>query len=980
MARPSYGPEAKKRSLHLFTALLDYANDELDGDEGALNALRPQIQVHWQSEQRLVVRTKVRLLESLTKLANIPLNGEQIKEALRRFEDFLAILDDNRPNKGGSEVWHFTLNLWYKRSDRTANLNRFEQEWEQRRPLKSKQVAGKGMGEVGEIGEIGEIGEVGRNHGALTANSEARTLDIPWLQICRDSLEAQQYQRLTTNPLTITNGITFDLHELYLPLGLVERKRHRSERSRLPNQTEAFEEADESDLDSLLSVEELFHRLQSSEQHRVAIVGEPGAGKTTLLQKIASWLLDRQMLPIWISLADLQGATLENYLLHDWLKQATRRISVSPELQEALADQVRQGRVWLLLDAIDEMAIDAATALANLARQLRGWIADAHVILTCRLNVWDGAKNPLEGFTTYCNLGFSHRESEPDDQVGQFIDRWFQDDSESGAHLRQELDHPKRKRLKDALQNPLRLALLCRSWALTQGNLPNTKALLYQQFVETIYEWKQERFATTLAQRQQLNRVLGQVALRALLQPDVRFRLPQSFVQMAFGESLDLMTLALQLGWLNQVGLSITTGEKIYAFYHPTFQEYFAAQAIPDGSFFFNSAHDFPAFSLQWREVILFWLGRIDIATPSKDALMDALTKFQDECGGFYAHRAYFLAATGLAEFPQYSQANAIANQLLEWRFGAYPVPLCEGARVALLQTDRTLAIATLEQFIQKAENPFIRWQAAYTLGKTLDWGNSVAIATLAQLIDTLHSEALRLQVVESLGKIHPDHPGVIGTLEAMLESTQQATIRRRAAYSLGKIDPGNSKAIAMLETIIQSATDVTLRLRTAENLISLDPQNSIAIAALELLRRKRKKTHREHRINAKPPQDIEHLVTVLEQRLATANDPINQRRLAYRLGTLQPGHLGAIDCLLQLLLMKEFSLHKRVVEDLKEILINDQLANVVVRLGTVIPEMNCSTCEQHPSVQIQECYKLLWHCAQRLPYTQFADAWRSSG
>jgi hypothetical protein len=104
MARPSYGPEAKKRSLQLFTVLLDYANDELDCSEIALDALRSQIQSYWQTEQRLVIRTKVRILESLTKLANAPLTAEQIKESLRRFEDFLEILDDNRPNRGGSEI------------------------------------------------------------------------------------------------------------------------------------------------------------------------------------------------------------------------------------------------------------------------------------------------------------------------------------------------------------------------------------------------------------------------------------------------------------------------------------------------------------------------------------------------------------------------------------------------------------------------------------------------------------------------------------------------------------------------------------------------------------------------------------------------------------------------------------------------------------------------------------------------------------
>ncbi len=952
MARPSYGPEAKKRSHQLFAALLDYANDELDGNEAALDVLRSQIQTHWQTEQRLVVRTKIRFLELLTKLANSPLTGEQIKEALRRFEDFLEILDDNRPNKGGSEVWHFTLNLWYKRSDRPANLHQFEQVWEQRRSQKSKQVTGEEVGKASEDAQ-------------------------DWWQLCRESLEAQQYQRLTSNPLTVTDGVTFDLHELYLPLGLVERKRQdRQETDSSSDKGLQFDESEEADTDCILSLEEFFNRFQSEGQQRIAIIGEPGAGKTTLLQKIATWLLEQQALPIWISLADLQGTTLENYLLQDWLKQATRKISVSPKLQEAFAELFHQGRVWLLLDAIDEMAIDAATALTSLARQLRGWIADAHVVLTCRSNVWDGGKNALDSFTTYCNLSFSNG-NEDNGQVGQFIKRWFQDNLELSDRLQQELSNPKRRRIRDAVKNPLRLALLCRSWSLTQGTLPNTKALLYQQFVETIYEWKQDRFPTTLAQRQQLNRVLGQVALRVLLQPETRFRLPQSFAQIAFGDSIELMALALQLGWLNQVGISTTTGEKVYAFYHPTFQEYFAAQAISDWQFFFDQSHNFPLFSPQWREVFLLWMGRTDIPTTDKEAFMQALIAFEDECGGFYSYRAYFLAAAGLAEFPQCSKAETILTQLLEWRFGSVPVFLCEGARVALLQTDRTLAIATLEHFIQIAENPFVCWQAAYTLGKTLDPGSSIAIAALTQLIDTLHNEALRLQVIESLGKIDPGNPIVICSLEEILELTQQDTIRRRAAYSLGKIDPEHSKAIAVLEQLISSTMDSTLRLQTAENLLIFAPENAVAITVLESTQKRLEKISQRHRTKVTQKPTLAQFIAALEQRLVTAKDTTNQRRIAFRLGTLQPGHPQAINCLLQLLLSQESpALYKRVVEDLKEVLLDHQLTEVVSCLKGLAADAVFSISTQDNAIQLYECHKLLWYCAQRMSYANFSNAW----
>ena len=133
MPRPNYGNAVKQRALQFFTVLLDYANDELDCDERELDNLHRDIQLHWQTDKRCVVRTKVRHLEQLTRLAGCALAGEQIKESLKCAIDFLGIIEDNRPSKSGSQTWHFTFNLGYDRFDRAANLHRFTTEWEQKK-------------------------------------------------------------------------------------------------------------------------------------------------------------------------------------------------------------------------------------------------------------------------------------------------------------------------------------------------------------------------------------------------------------------------------------------------------------------------------------------------------------------------------------------------------------------------------------------------------------------------------------------------------------------------------------------------------------------------------------------------------------------------------------------------------------------------------------------------------------------------------
>jgi hypothetical protein len=136
MARPSYGPQARKQASCLLEALLTYANDELEDCD------RFKIEFTWQAKNQLIVKTTVRHLQSLNArlFKDYKLTSEQIKEALKRYRDFLAILDDNRTKTQGADDWHFTLRLWFGQHDKAANLQRFDEEWERCRLKKLGQV------------------------------------------------------------------------------------------------------------------------------------------------------------------------------------------------------------------------------------------------------------------------------------------------------------------------------------------------------------------------------------------------------------------------------------------------------------------------------------------------------------------------------------------------------------------------------------------------------------------------------------------------------------------------------------------------------------------------------------------------------------------------------------------------------------------------------------------------------------------------
>jgi HEAT repeat protein/energy-coupling factor transporter ATP-binding protein EcfA2 len=622
-----------------------------------------------------------------------------------------------------------------------------------------------------------------------------------------------------------------------------------------------------------------------SQGRRLAVTGEPGAGKTTLLQKIALWVAaeTEQNVAIWVSLADLQGRTVEEYLLQRWLKDALGAVRETPEMEEALALLFKSGRVWLLLDGVDEMAGGGGNPLAAVAAQITGWVAQARVVLSCRQNVWDAGKNALEGFDVYRNLDFDYP-----DGVAQFINRWFARHLELGERLLAELAEAGKERIRDTVRNPLRLALLCRAWQIRQGGLPEIKAGLYGQFAEALYEWKHEAFPTTSQQRRELNAGLGRLALRGMEQSESRFRLREGLVREVLGEKDEpLCRLALQLGWLNLVGVAVENpDERVYAFYHPTFQEYFAALAVDDWGYFLHHVPDNPMlgtyliFEKQWKEVILLWFGRENVQKEKKEAFIEKLINFDDGCGswnypkvdrGFYEYRAYFLAGAILPEFKESGFDDAIVSQIVKWSCVGFIEPIEEGANAVLAEINRERAIAKLIQLLDETSYKYTRRRVADSLGKIavgnegaiarlillfdetsykyhgrvanilgkIAVGNEGAIARLILLLDETSDEAIRWRVVEILGNIAVENEGAIARLILLSDEneTSDEYTRRNIAESLGKIAAvGNEGAIARLIQLFDESSYEDTRRNIAESLGKIAVGNERVIARLILL------------------------------------------------------------------------------------------------------------------------------------------------
>ncbi|ACK70197.1 putative signal transduction protein with Nacht domain protein [Gloeothece citriformis PCC 7424] len=812
-----------------------------------------------------------------------------------------------------------------------------------------------------------------------------KTIQLDWRLICQQVLQQQKNlrKRITERG--------FELN-IYVPLGLVERKKQqRRKQQEDPNKDQVFE------LEETLITKEYHHNAflieiigeTGRENQRIAITGEPGAGKTTLLHKIATWIEEHQKgLPILIPLVALEKQTLEDYLLNNWLKKAEEFIQKEDRqdktaLKEALKERFREGGVWLLLDGLDEMAANSSGGvLTTIVQYLEGWITQARIILTSRLNVWDEQKtNPLSGFKTFRTLQFT------DKQVTEFIEGWFAvaesshtlkdvatqtKPADAGSQilaregglspysprlqpagileLQNKLKEPQYQSIQELIHNPLRLAMLCEVWYNNPGELPETKAQLYERYIRDYYnEWKSEQhqLSQDIDKQEELNKKLGELALQQL-DSEVRFRIPRKTAYKLMGK--ELFNLACEVGWLNIVDREKETDEIVYAFYHPSFQEYFAATVIDDWDYFLPRKHKnkpvqgkkYRIFEDKWKEPFLLWLGRGDVEKNKKEALIEKLVTFKDGCGkwrnkGAYEYRAYCLAAMGVREFKQCSRTEEIVKQIVNWlcpsdlksssflesyyffydylskAFFFKTIVLKKIMQATLLETERETAINALLALIQTSQSKETRRDAVETLAQI-----APEIAP-SKLIQTSQDEKTRRDAVETLAQIAPEiAPGnekALDVLLALIQTSQDEKTHRDAAKSLAQIAPGNEKALDVLLVLIQTSKYDWIRRDAVETLGKIAPGNQKALDALVALIQPSEYDSTPHyaaqtlgiiaRGNSK-------VIAALEALIQTAQDDSTRLKAAIILGKIAPGNQKAIDVLLALIQTSEYDWIRR--------------------------------------------------------------------
>ena len=330
---------------------------------------------------------------------------------------------------------------------------------------------------------------------------------------------------------------------------------------------------------------------------RTVLLGDPGAGKTTA----ANVLMDRfasdaaHKVPFLVTLREYAAKTPLKWSVSEHIEQNIKTFYQSPAPVGLVERLLLAGRAIVIFDGLDEL-LDTSRrrSVSDRVEQFCAAYPLAPVLVTSRVVGYDQARLDEELFTCHRLGGF--REID----VHEYAHKWFavQDNTvpgeaktESRAFLEESVS------AADLRSNPLLLALMCILYR-GAGSLPRDKAGIYARCAELLFgKWDEQRHIhRNLRAADFVEPAIRHLAWWLLNNEDTRAAVTEheligKTTDFLHGRAFESESSARSAAkefvefccgrmWVFSDAGTTAVGEKLYAFTHRTFLEYFAAAHV----------------------------------------------------------------------------------------------------------------------------------------------------------------------------------------------------------------------------------------------------------------------------------------------------------------------------------------------------------------------------------------------------------------
>jgi len=323
--------------------------------------------------------------------------------------------------------------------------------------------------------------------------------------------------------------------------------------------------------------------------NKLMVLGKPGSGKTTFLKYLAMQCIEGQFkenrVPWFITLKKY-SETSRHPSLVKYIAKKFSDCGVA-EAEVNIDKLLRQGKVFLLLDGLDEVRKEYVEKVLIEIQELSENFAKNLVVVTCRI----AAKEyTVDNFTEVEIADFDP------EQIKTFAQNWFQsgDQKKTERFIKKLEDN---EPIQELATSPLLLTLLCLVFN-EKDELPSIRSDLYEEAIELLLvNWDLSRTinrdtAYSSLSIEQKKDLLSQIAFTTFMQKDYFFKKKEiktyisQFIQELSPTSahpedvLERNSKAILKSIEAQHGLLVERAKGIYSFSHLTFHEYFAAREI----------------------------------------------------------------------------------------------------------------------------------------------------------------------------------------------------------------------------------------------------------------------------------------------------------------------------------------------------------------------------------------------------------------